>query len=123
MTRPPFPTVGKNSIESVFDGSLRSPGGGIQVRVTERGLPIALKLDDAELSKDPMQLAHDILVLCQLGAKRAQVARRRDLIARGFSTAVVRGLNLSTEDELARAEAVLGAQDADPSPDTWMRAV
>jgi hypothetical protein len=106
-----------------MDGSLRSPSGGIQVRVTERGLPIALKLDQRELSRAPTQLARDILLLCQLSAKRAQVARRRDLVARGFSAAVVRGLNLSNEEELARAEAELRGEDADGPPDTWMRLV
>lgn len=91
--------------------------------MTERGLPIALKLDQRELSRAPKQLARDILLLCQLSAKRAQVARRRDLVARGFSPAVVRGLNLSTEEELARAEAELRGDDADGPPDTWMRPV
>jgi hypothetical protein len=115
-----LPTVVEDTI---MYGSLHSPSGGIHVRATERGLPIALKLDEAELSKDPMQLARDILFLCQLWAKRAQVARRRDLIARGFSPAVVRSLNLSTEEEVARAEAQLCGDDADASPDTWMRPV
>jgi hypothetical protein len=106
-----------------MDGSLSSPSGGIQVRTTERGLPIELKLDQRELSKSPTQLARDILLLCQLSAKRIQVARRRGLVAGGFSPTVIRGLNLSTEEELARAEAELGDDDPDDPPDTWMHPV
>jgi hypothetical protein len=105
------------------DGSVRSPGGGIRVRATERGLPTALELDEDELSKAPGQLAREILSLCQLSAKRAQVVRRRDLVARGFGPDVIRSLNLSTEEELANAEAELGDADPDALPDTWMKRV
>jgi hypothetical protein len=104
-----------------MDGLLRSSGGGIQVRVTERGLPIALKLSQGELSKAPSQLARDIMLMCQLSAKRSQVARRHDLIARGFSPAVIDALKLSSEEDLARAEADLRAEDPEDLPDTWMR--
>jgi hypothetical protein len=106
-----------------MDGSLRSPSEGIQVRTTERGLPIALKLDHRELSKPPLQLARDILLLCQLSAKRIQVARRHALVAGGFSPTVIRGLNLSTEEQLARAQAELGDHDPDDPPDTWMHPI
>ena len=88
-----------------------------------RGLPIALKLEPRELSKAPMQLAREILLLCQLSAARSQVAQRRELVARGFSPAVVHGLNLSTEEELARLEAELFGDDTDGAPDTWMKPV
>jgi len=103
--------------------SLRSPSGGIRLRVTERGLPMALDLERPELSKAPTELAREILLLCQLGAKRAQVARRRELVAHGFTPAVIRGLNLSTEEELANAEVQLYGVDTDAPPDTWMKPV
>ena len=106
-----------------MDGSLRSPDGGIRIRATERGLPLAIALDERELTKPPMQLAREVLLLCQLSAKRAQVARRRDLVARGFSPSTIRGLNLSTEEELANAEAELSGNDTDSLPDTWMKPV
>jgi hypothetical protein len=106
-----------------MDGTLRSPSGGIEARVTARGLPIALKLDPRELSKAPMDLAHDILSLCRLAAARNQVAQRRELIARGYGPAVVNSLNLSTEQELARIEAELVGDDPDAPPDTWMKPV
>ena len=106
-----------------MDGTLRSPSGGIEVRATTRGLPIALKLDVRELSKAPMDLAHDILSLCQLAATRNQVAQRRELVARGYSPAVVHGLNLSTEEGLASLEAELFGDDPDTPPGTWMKPV
>ncbi|OBA57268.1 hypothetical protein A5647_24395 [Mycobacterium sp. 1100029.7] len=101
-------------------GSLSSPNGRIVVRTTERGLPTGLELDQRELSRPPMQLARDILLLCQLSAQRMQVARRRDLVARGFNPAAIRSLALSTEDALAATEAALRGEDSDGAPDTWM---
>ncbi|OBG78659.1 MULTISPECIES: hypothetical protein [unclassified Mycobacterium] len=103
-------------------GSLGSRSGGIQVRTTERGLPIALKLDKRELSKSPTQLAQEILTLCQLSAKRMQVERRRALLAAGVSPGIVRGLNLSSPEELARAEAE-SSDSPDDLPDSWMRPI
>lgn len=106
-----------------MQGSQWSPNGGIVVRTTERGLPLAMKLDRHELAKPPTQLAQEILLLCQLSAMRMQVARRRDLVARGFSHAVISGLNLSTEQELADAEAQFCDSDPDDPPDTWMNRI
>lgn len=102
---------------------VRSPGGGIQVLTTDRGLPIRLKLDQREFSRAPQDLAREILALCQLSAKRAQVAHRRELAERGFSANVVRDFDLATEDELAAAEAALrGDDDGEESPpDSWVR--
>ena len=58
------------------------------------------------------------MALCRLSAARAQVARRRELIEKGFSASVVRGLRLATEEELVRAEEeALG--DDDDLPPTW----
>ena len=100
-----------------------SPDGGILVRTTDRGIPVAMKLDKRELTKSPTQLAQEILLLCEVSAKRIQAAQRRDLVARGFSPAVIHGLNLSTEAELVRAEAQLRDGDPDDPPDTWMSRV
>ena len=95
---------------------VHSPGGTISVHTTERGLPVALHLDATELQKPPDQLARDIMALCRLSAARAQVARRRALTEQGFTATVIRGLNLATEDDLARAEdEVLGDDDLPPS--------
>ncbi|MET0474472.1 MAG: hypothetical protein ABW001_07495 [Mycobacterium sp.] len=103
-----------------MDELLRSPSGGIRVRTTERGLPVALKLDERELRRPAKELANDILLLCQLSAKRQQVSRRRDLAARGFSAAVIHGLNLCTADDLNRAERRVDGYDEEAEPDTWL---
>jgi hypothetical protein len=71
------------------------------------------------MSRAPEDLAREILALCQLSAMRLQVARRRDLRERGFSPEVVRGLNLATEEELAKAEESARGDD-DELPETWM---
>jgi hypothetical protein len=99
------------------DGSLRSPGGGISVRTTERGLPVALTLDARELKRPADQLAEEILALCQLSGRRRQVARRRELMARGVSAAVIEGLNLCTADELTHTEARFDQND---ESDPWL---
>ncbi|MCV7032196.1 hypothetical protein [Mycobacterium sherrisii] len=103
-----------------MDRSLSCRSGGIAVATTERGLPIALKLDQRELSKPPAQLARDILLLCQVSARHMQVARRRDLVARGVDPNVIRGLDLSTSQALAEVEAELRGADPEGMPDTWM---
>jgi hypothetical protein len=86
----------------------------IAVRTTERGLPTQLKIGAAAMSRAPDDLAREILSLCQLSAMRLQVARRRDLRERGFSPEVVRGLNLATEEDLAKAEEEARGDDEGP---------
>lgn len=101
---------------------VQSRSGTISVRTTERGLPVALRLDAVELKKPPEQLAREIMALCRLSAARAQVAQLRDLVEKGFSAEVIRGLQLTTEDELARTEEeVVG--DEDELPSSWRRSV
>lgn len=101
---------------------VQSRGATIAVVTTERGLPVALRLDAVELKKPPEQLAREIMALCHLSATRAQVERRRDLVEKGFSIAVIQGLQLATEDDLTRAEEeALG--DEDDLPPSWMRSV
>ncbi|OLO98622.1 hypothetical protein BVU76_29905 [Mycolicibacterium porcinum] len=101
---------------------VQSAGGTISVSTTERGLPVALRLDPVELKKPPAQLADEIMALCRLSAARAQVARRRELVENGYSASVIAPMQLATEDELARAEdEVLGEED--DLPTTWGRSV
>ena len=92
------------------------------MRTTERGLPLALRLDEAALMRPSQQLAGEILALCRLSAARAQVTRRRELVEKGFDTTVIRSLNLATEEELLRAEQEALADD-DDQPPTWLRTV
>jgi hypothetical protein len=101
---------------------VRSANGAIAVRTTERGLPLALRLDGAALAQPPQQLANEILALCRLSAARAQVARRRDLAAKGFDPSVIRTLRLATEEELSQAEELAYAGD-DDLPPNWLRSV
>lgn len=99
-----------------------SPGGTICVQTSERGIPVALRLDAVELTKPPERLAAEILALCRLSAARAQVARRRALADNGFSAAVIRGLRLASEADLARAEQEAFA-DAGAPTDAWLRSL
>lgn len=101
---------------------VHSQSGTISVLTTERGLPVKLRLDAVELEKSPEQLAHDIMALCRLSAVRAQVTRRRDLAEKGFSAAVIHGLQLATEEDLTQAEQNVGG-DEDDLPATWRRSV
>lgn len=102
---------------------VRSPDGDIQVLTTERGLPIRLKFSQRAFSRAPQDLAQDLLALCQLSSKRAQVAHRRELAERGFSAKVVRDFDLTTEEELAAAEAAFRGDDDEDPPASWMRSV
>jgi plasmid stability protein len=104
--------------ELVTQPPVVSGTGDIAVVTTERGLPTRLKIRATQMSRAPEDLARDILSLCQLSALRLQVARRRDLQARGFSPEVIRDLKLATEEELAAAEQQ--ARGDDSPPETWM---
>ena len=115
MSEQPAPPGG----ESITQRPVVSHTRDISVRTTERGLPTHLKIGAAEMSRAPEDLAREILSLCQLSATRLQVARRRDLLERGLSPTVVRGLNLATEEDLAKAEEKVRGDDEGP-PETWM---
>lgn len=97
--------------------ALRSPGGGVVVGTTERGLPVGLAIHERELARPAAELAAEILLLCQLSAQRLQVARRQDLVANGVAPEVIDGLNLATNDDLERSSAGLVALDGDEDDD------
>lgn len=99
-----------------------SRNGGIAVSTTERGLPVALRIDPRELQKCPEALAAEILALCRLSAVRAQVARRRELLSRNVSPAVIRNLNLANEEDLRMAEDA-ASDGEDVLPSSWLRSV
>lgn len=100
---------------------MRSPSGSISVLVTERGLPVALKIDPRELAKSPQHLANEILALCRLAAMRAQVAHRREMKAQGCDPAVIDVMKLATESDLVTAEDEMFGDGE--LPDSWMRSV
>ena len=85
-------------------------------------MPLALRIEDAELHKPPQVLADEILALCRLSAIRAQVARRRELTAARIDPAVLRDLQLATEDDLAQAEDA-AARGGDVLPASWRRSL
>lgn len=102
-------------------GAVRSPSGSISVVTTERGLPVALKIDPRELKKSPKHLADEILALCRLSAMRAQVEHRKEMKAQGHDPGTIEVMRLATESELAAAEdAMFGDSDL---PESWMRPV
>lgn len=104
-----------------MDETLRSPGGGIRVKTTERGLPTALDLAESELARQPMDLANEILALCRLSGMRLQVARRNALIRAGAGTGVIRTLNLATPEEMQRFRSEsFGADEPDDEAETWL---
>ncbi|MDT5140536.1 MAG: hypothetical protein QOD58_4798 [Mycobacterium sp.] len=55
---------------------------------------------------------------------RTQIAYRRQLVSKGFTSSVIREIGLPTEEDLADAEeALFGAEEDDEPPATWMRSV
>lgn len=104
------------------DRWVQSPSGGIQVRATERGLPTGLRIDQREFCRTPADLARQIMLLCQLSARRTQVDRRRDLAGQGASLTTIRAMNLATDEDLAQVEDEL-YRDDEEQPDTWLKPV
>lgn len=78
-----------------------------------------MKIAASEMSRAPEDLAREILSVCQLSAMRLQVKRRRELLAQGFTPAVIRELRLATEEDLAAAEGKTRGDD-EGLPETWM---
>ncbi|WP_307817479.1 hypothetical protein [Nocardia acididurans] len=96
--------------------------GSIRIRVTEQGIPLAVKVDSAELRRDPEQLAAELLRLCQRAANRAGLARRRQLEAAGVNAETLAAAGLPTEAEVARQE-IVEEQYYDTEPQSWLRTV
>ncbi len=95
--------------------------GTVSVVTTEQGLPTSVRLEPAELHKDPALLAAEVLRLCRQAAMHAGVARREALKAHGVSGDIIDSMRLPRADDLARAEY---EDDAGASaPGSWMRSV
>lgn len=95
--------------------------GGLSVVTTEQGLPTSVRIEPAELHKDPAVLAAEILRLCRQAAMHAGVARREELRAAGVGADIIEQMNLPRPDDLARAEYEDDA--AAGAPGSWMRSV
>lgn len=116
-------TVDSDSAEQGWASvTAATPSGAIRVRTTEQGLPLAVKVDPAELHRDPSQLAGELLRLCQRAAARAGLARRKQMEAAGMSAAALAATGLPTEAEVARQE-IVEEQDYDTEPQSWLRTV
>lgn len=94
--------------------------GTIKVRTTEQGLPLALRVDPAELHRDPAHLANEVLRLCQRAANRAGLAKRKEMEAAGASAATLALSGLPTEAEVRQLEQA-EEQDYDMEPRSWLR--
>ncbi|MFJ9362844.1 hypothetical protein ACIRRA_00280 [Nocardia sp. NPDC101769] len=96
--------------------------GSIRVRATTQGLPLAVKVESAELHRDPQQLAAEILRVCQKAANRAGLALRKQLEEAGLDAESINRANLPTEADVARQE-IVEEQDYDTEPQSWLRTV
>ncbi|MEV0464110.1 hypothetical protein AB0I30_24295 [Nocardia tengchongensis] len=96
--------------------------GSIRVRTTNQGLPLAVKVESAELHRDPAQLAGEVLRLCQKAANRAGLALRKQLEEAGLDAAGLARTGLPTEADVARQE-IVEEQDYDTEPQSWLRSV
>ncbi|MFI1915063.1 hypothetical protein [Nocardia sp. NPDC020380] len=96
--------------------------GSIRVRTTAQGLPLAVKVEAAELHRDPAQLAGELLRLCQKAANRAGLALRKQLEEAGLDAAGLARTGLPTEADVARQE-IVAEQDYDTEPQSWLRTV
>ncbi|MET8422567.1 hypothetical protein [Nocardia sp. NPDC004860] len=96
--------------------------GSIRVRATNQGLPLAVKVESAELHRDPTQLAGEVLRLCQKAANRAGLALRKQLEEAGLGAEAIARANLPTEADVARQE-IVEEQDYDHEPQSWLRSV
>ncbi|MEU0540310.1 hypothetical protein [Nocardia sp. NPDC005978] len=99
-----------------------SRNGGIRMRITEQGIPLAVKIDPAELHRDPAHLAAEMLRICRRAADEAGLATRKKLEAAGMSPAALAATGLPTEADLARQE-IVEEQDYDTEPQSWLRTV
>ncbi|WP_067819039.1 hypothetical protein [Nocardia inohanensis] len=99
-----------------------SHSGSIRVRTTPQGIPVALKVDPAELHRNPDELAGELLRLCQRAAARAGLALRKQLEESGMSAEALAHTGLPTEADVAQQELV-EEQDYDTEPQSWLRTV
>ncbi|MFF2552656.1 hypothetical protein ACFVUS_16740 [Nocardia sp. NPDC058058] len=100
--------------------TIANPYGSIKLRTTEQGIPLAVKVDAAELHRDPAQLAGEVLRLCQRAAARAGLAKRKEYEEAGMSPEMLARTGLPTEADVARQE-IVEEQDYDTEPQSWLR--
>lgn len=82
----------------------RSRSGGLAVRTTAQGLPVAVHIASTELDKHPELLAADILRLCKQAAMSAGIRLRENLLAAGVDRDLVNEMKLPRPEDLSAAE-------------------
>lgn len=99
----------------------RSRSGALAVVTTPQGLPVAIRIDNSQLTKQPQALANEILRLCRQSAMVAGIRLREQMTAQGTASEVIDALKLPRPDDLARAE----HHDDDEADATasWLRSV
>jgi hypothetical protein len=93
--------------------------GEIRVTATESGLPMSLRVDAAQLRREPAELADDLLRLCRLAANRAGLTRRTRLTTLGFDQRALDLLGLPTQDVVEQNE-IGDENDHDYEPRSWL---
>ena len=97
-----------------------SRSGAITVETTERGLPLRVTVEAAELRRDPADLAAEVLRLCQQSAGRAGAALRARLAEAGVGRDLLALTGLPTFAEVEQRE-LLDEQDYEVEPESWLR--
>ncbi|TYQ11548.1 UNVERIFIED_ORG: hypothetical protein L601_001600000970 [Gordonia westfalica J30] len=97
----------------------RSRSGGLAVRTTAQGLPVAVHIASTELDKHPELLAADILRLCRQSAMSAGIRLRENLLAAGVDRDLVNEMKLPQPEDLAAAEE-RDDEEADATA-SWLR--
>ncbi|MGA9871593.1 MAG: hypothetical protein WBQ44_10690 [Rhodococcus sp. (in: high G+C Gram-positive bacteria)] len=93
----------------------------VRVRVTEHGVPVAIRVDPDELRYGSEQLARTILQLCARATTSARAERRLFLEHDGMDANVLDRLGLPRATDVAQEESTL--MDVEPPPTSWMKAV
>lgn len=101
--------------------SAASRDGAITVTTTEQGLPLAIRMDDTQLRRDPTLLAKDVLRLCKQSAQRAGLRRREQMREAGVATDIIDKFGLPKPEDVAREEIVDDWEGHETS--SWMRSV
>lgn len=96
--------------------------GSIRMRVTEQGIPLAVKIEPAELHRDPQHLAAEMLRMCRRAADLAGLEQRKRMEAAGMNASTLALMGLPTEADISRQE-IVEEQDYDTEPQSWLRTV
>ncbi|MFZ2509909.1 MAG: hypothetical protein WAW85_02305 [Gordonia sp. (in: high G+C Gram-positive bacteria)] len=99
------------AVPSILDGAALSHAasscGGLVVTTTADGLPVGVRISQAQLSVSLDVVAERIVALCALAAASSAHQRRLSLAAAGTAREVLDALGLPDRSGLLRAEAAV----------------